>query len=85
MEPRDRSLNSMNYIYIYIYICVCVCMCVCVISILTYIYIYIYIFPTEIALTIKRPDIVIWSVEAKKIFVIELMVPCEENFDWAYQ
>ena len=44
-----------------------------------------FIFPTEIALTTKRPDIVIWSVKAKKVFVIELTVPCEENFDWAHQ
>ena len=44
-----------------------------------------FIFPTEIALTAKRPDIVIWSVKAKKGFVIELTVPFEENFDWAHQ
>ena len=29
---------------------------------------YNFIFPTEIALTTKRPDIVIWSVKAKKSF-----------------
>ena len=39
-----------------------------------------FIFPTEIMLMTKHPDIVIWSVKAKK-FVIELMVPFEENFD----
>ena len=44
-----------------------------------------FLFPTEIALTAKRPDIVIWSVKAKKVFVIELTVPYEENFDWAHQ
>ena len=44
-----------------------------------------FIFPTEIALTTKRPDIVIWSVKAKKVFVIELTVPYEENFVWAHQ
>ena len=44
-----------------------------------------FIFPTEIALTTKRPDIVIWSVKAKKVFVIELTVPFDENFDWAHQ
>ena len=44
-----------------------------------------FIFPTEIALTTKRPDIVIWSVKAKKVFVIELTVPFEENFNWAHQ
>ena len=44
-----------------------------------------FIFSTEIVLTTKRPDIVIWSVKAKKVFVIELTVPFEENFDWAHQ
>ena len=44
-----------------------------------------FIFPTEIALTTKRPDIVIWSVKAKKVFIIELTVPYEENFYWAHQ
>ena len=34
-----------------------------------------FIFPTEIALTTKRPDIVIWSVKAKNVFVIDLTVP----------
>ena len=43
------------------------------------------IFSTEIALTTKRQDIVIWSIKAKKVFVIELTVPCEENFDWVHQ
>ena len=44
-----------------------------------------FIFPTETALTTKRPDVVIWSVKAKKVFVIELTVPFEKNFDWAHQ
>ena len=44
-----------------------------------------FIFPTEITLTTKRPDIVIWSVKAKKLFVIELTIPYGENFDWAHQ
>ena len=44
-----------------------------------------FIFPTGIALTTKRPDIVIWSVKTKNVFVIELTVPYEENFDWAHQ
>ena len=43
-----------------------------------------FIFPIEIALTTKRPDIVIWPVKAKQVFVIELTVPYEENFDWAH-
>ena len=46
---------------------------------------YNFIFPTEMALTTKRPDIVIWTVKAKKVFVIELMVLFEENFDWPHQ
>ena len=44
-----------------------------------------FIFPTEIALTTKRPDIVIYSVKAKKVFVIELTVSYEEKFHWAHQ
>ena len=40
-----------------------------------------FIFPNEIALTAKRPDIVIYSVKPKKVFVIELTVPFEENFN----
>ena len=44
-----------------------------------------FIFLTEIALTTKPSDIVIWSVKAKKVFVIELTVPFEENFDWEHQ
>ena len=40
-----------------------------------------FIFPTEIAFTPKSPDIVIWSVKAKQVFIIELIVPFEENFD----
>ena len=44
-----------------------------------------FIFPTEIVLTTKCPDSVIWSVKAKKVFSIELTVPFEENFNWAHQ
>ena len=33
-------------------------------------------------LTTKHPGIVIWSVKAKIVFIIKLMVPFEENFDW---
>ena len=46
---------------------------------------YNFLFPTEIALTTKRLDIAIWSDKAKKVFVIELTIPYEENFDWAHQ
>ena len=44
-----------------------------------------FIFTNETELTTKRPDIVIWSVKAKKVFVIELTVPFEENFDRPHQ
>ena len=44
-----------------------------------------FIFPTEIALTTKCPDIVICFIKAKKVFVIELTVPYEENFQRAHQ
>ena len=46
---------------------------------------HIFIFPTEIVFMTKHPDIVIWSVKAKKVFVIELTVLFEKNFDWAHQ
>ena len=42
-------------------------------------------FPTEIVITTQHPDIIIWSVELNKVFVIELTVPFEENFKWAHQ
>ena len=42
-----------------------------------------FIFPTEIALTTKCPDIVIWSVKEKSsCYWVD---PFEENFDWAHQ
>ena len=44
-----------------------------------------FIFLIEKALTTQHPDIIIWSVKLKKVFVNELMVPIEENFDWAHQ
>ena len=43
------------------------------------------VFPTDIALTAQRPDLIIWSVTQRKIYIIELTVPFEENFDWAHQ
>ena len=38
---------------------------------------------TEIVFTTKCPDIVILSVKAKNVFVIESTALFEENFDWA--
>ena len=43
------------------------------------------VFPTDIALTSQRPDLIVWSVAQRKVFLIELTVPFEENFDWAHQ
>ena len=43
-----------------------------------------FLFPTEIVLMTQRPDIVIWFIKLK-VFIIELMVIFEENFDWAHQ
>ena len=44
-----------------------------------------FIFPTEIVLMTKSPHIVVCSIKAKKVFVNELTVPYEENFNWAHQ
>ena len=41
-------------------------------------------FPTEITSTRQRPDLVIWSVNSKKV-IAELTTPFETNIDWAHQ
>jgi hypothetical protein len=38
-----------------------------------------YVFPSHIALTSLRPDIVIYSNASKRVILIELTCPCEEN------
>ena len=38
-----------------------------------------YVFPPHIALTAMRPDIVIYSNTIKRIIILELTCPCEEN------
>ena len=38
-------------------------------------------FPSFIAITASRPDIVIYSVLKKTVILIELTSPCEENFE----
>ena len=44
-----------------------------------------FVFQTEVSSKTQRPDF-IWSVKFfKKVFVIEVTVPFEENFDWAHQ
>ena len=42
-------------------------------------------FPTEITSTRQRPDLLIWSVVSKKVFISELTIPFETNIDWAHQ
>ena len=44
-----------------------------------------FVFSLEVALTMQCSDIVIWSFKLKKVFIIELSVTFEENFDWAHQ
>ena len=39
------------------------------------------VFPSFIAITSSRPDIVIYSVLKKTVILIELTSPCEENFE----
>ena len=41
-------------------------------------------FPKEITSTCLHADLVIWSVNSKKI-IIELMIPFKVNIDWAHQ
>ena len=41
-------------------------------------------FPTEITSTRQRPNLVIWSVNSKKV-IAELTTPFETNIDWAHQ
>ena len=40
-----------------------------------------YIFPGHIALTSLRPDIVVFSNSLKRVILIELTCPCEENME----
>ena len=40
-----------------------------------------YIFPGHIALTSLRPDIVVFSNPLKRVILIELTCPCEENME----
>ena len=42
-------------------------------------------FPTEITSTHQRPDLIIWSVNSKKVIIAELTIPFETNFDWVHQ
>ena len=43
------------------------------------------VFPPEITSTSSRPDIVIWSKNAKTVIIIELTIPWEENVEAAHE
>lgn len=42
-----------------------------------------FIFPPEIFATAERPDVVIWSLKAKRVILIELTCPAEEGIEAA--
>ena len=42
-------------------------------------------FPTKITSTCQRPDLVIWSVNSKKVINAELTIPFKVNIDWVHQ
>ena len=44
-----------------------------------------YTFPTHIALTTERPDIVLWNDKTRSVILIELTIPFEDNFSDAAQ
>ncbi|XP_061886207.1 uncharacterized protein LOC133636324 isoform X3 [Entelurus aequoreus] len=43
------------------------------------------IFPPEIAATSLRPDLVLWSMSCRRVFIVELTVPWEDAIDEAFQ
>lgn len=43
------------------------------------------LFPTEITQTRQRQDVVMWSTAAKKVHVIEVTVPREEEIPAAHE
>ncbi|KAF7659245.1 hypothetical protein LDENG_00000630 [Lucifuga dentata] len=42
-------------------------------------------FPHEIATTVLRPDIVLWSIPARTVIMAELTVPWEEGMEAAFE
>ena len=42
-------------------------------------------FPSHIVQTRERPDIVVWSENIKRILLVELTVPWEENMEEAFE
>ena len=43
------------------------------------------VFPQHIVLTNQRPDLLLWSDKLKKVILMELTVPWEENFELAHE
>ena len=43
------------------------------------------VFPMQITSTRQRPDLIIGSVNSKKVIITELTIPFETNIDWAHQ
>ena len=43
------------------------------------------VFPTEITSTRQRPNLVIWSVNSKKVIIAELTIIFEVNIGWVHQ
>jgi hypothetical protein len=41
------------------------------------------VFPPEIVPTTQRPDVVLWSTSTRRVFLIELTCPAEENIEIA--
>jgi len=42
-------------------------------------------FPSEIASTNLRPDLVLWSSSRRCVFIVELMVPWDDAIDEAFE
>ena len=43
------------------------------------------VFPSFIAITTLRPDMVLYSISTKTVFIVELLCPCEENMEEWYR
>ncbi|XP_063058330.1 uncharacterized protein LOC134451862 [Engraulis encrasicolus] len=42
-------------------------------------------FPAEIAMTNLRPDLVLWSASVRRVYIVELTVPWEDNLGEAFE
>jgi len=41
-------------------------------------------FPTDIAITTLRPDIVLWSMAERRVLLVKMIVPCEQSIEEAW-